>query len=238
MLPPAPGVRQMLWQLKNTHLRRSSARLGHGLNWRWEQFQKRNSSSLSVRKTIHLQLGMAVLTHQLCSCQVEMRQLVSPGLCRSQGRPVCCFQTFISSAATPRASLQQHGGSGCLGVLGHTQQWGLSAVPLAGRCQALPSLLRFGGLESYRGFPKSHQLLLWAISKKDKGAFLPHKNTAQWGSLRSPEWTGSDLLFDFGVEPQLSNNLVKRPDSGSLLLSQPIWGVPLCALDTTVPGAL
>lgn len=103
---------------------------------------------------------------------------------------------------------------------------GTQSVPLAGRCQAFPSLPRSGRLESYRGFPKSHQLLLWAISEKDKAAFLPRRGSALWGSLRSPEWAGSDLLFDFGVKPQLSNNLVKRLDSGSLLLSQLRWGVP------------
>ena len=57
-------------------------------------------------------------------------------------------------------------------------------------------------------------------ARKLMKAFLPRKNTARRGSPRSPEWTGSDLLLDFGVKPQLSSNLVKGPVSRSLLLSQ------------------
>lgn len=143
----------------------------------------------------------AALTHQLGSHWVGTKQLVSLGLCRSQAVQCAASRPSFLGLPPSRASLQQRAGGGCLGVWGYTQQWGLKGVFLAGRYQAFPSLQKFRDLESHWGCPKSHMLLLSATSEKANECFLPGKNTAWQGSLRSPEWTGSDSLLDFGVKP-------------------------------------
>lgn len=220
----------MLWQLRNMHLGRCSTRLGRGLvlNRSGERAQKEVAVPLSGLQS-HPSTGT--------------RQLVSLGLGRSQaGQRVASRPSFLG-LPPPKPSLQQHGGGGCLGARGCTQRWGFRGASLAGSCQLFPSLQRFGGLQCHRGCPKSHRLSLWAISKKVNEAFLPCKNTAWRESSGRPEWTGSDLLLDFGVKPQLSSNFVKRLVSGSLLLPQgtpwtahPTGGSPLCP-QTTAPGA-